>query len=64
MTTPPSPDRKPRCLRLVEHANGLKFRPPDQCQNERLPGSALCAHHLGDAVNEFRQVTTQPGEDA
>lgn len=58
MTTP---DRKPRCLRLIERSNGLKFRPTDQCPNEQLPGSALCAHHLGEAASEFRRLTSPAG---
>ncbi len=57
------PDRKPRCLRLIEHANGIKARPPERCPNEQLPGSALCAHHLGQAVAEFREITTGTDEE-
>jgi hypothetical protein len=56
MTTP---ERKSRCLRLVEHTNGIKLRGTDQCASERLPGSALCSHHLGEAASEFRRLTGQ-----
>ena len=48
--------RKPRCLRLVERTNGIKFRPADQCPNEQLPGSELCAHHLAKAAAEFNVI--------
>ena len=53
MTTP---ERKLICLRLVEKSNGIKIRPAEQCANERLPGSDLCAHHLGAAAGEFRNI--------
>ena len=49
--------RKPRCLRLVEGGNILKVRGTEQCQSERLDGSAYCAHHLAEAVREFKRIT-------
>ena len=54
MTTP---DRKVRCLRLVEATNVIKVRAPQQCANEQLPGSALCAHHLAEAAADYRRIT-------
>ena len=69
MTTPrPQPaqasDRKARCLRLVEHTNGIKTRPPERCTSERLPGSSLCAHHLGEAAADFRRIVQDSGGEA
>ena len=65
--TPATAERAPRCLRLVERTNGIRTRPPERCPNEQLPGSALCAHHLGEAASEFRRLTGQhddePGSD-
>lgn len=58
MTTP-TPPRAPRCLRLVEPTNGLKLRAPVQCDNPRLPGTDLCAHHLAGAVADWRRLTGQ-----
>ena len=49
-------ERKLICLRLVEKSNGIKIRPAEQCANERLPGSDLCAHHLGAAATDFRKI--------
>jgi hypothetical protein len=45
-------DRTDRCLLLVVGKHGK-----NQCQSERLPGSALCAHHLAEAAREFRALT-------
>jgi hypothetical protein len=55
-------ERKLICLRLVEKSNGIKIRPAEQCANERLPGSDLCAHHL--AATDFRKIigAAPPGE--
>lgn len=50
------PARKLICLRLVEHANGIKFKAAERCQSERLPGSDLCAHHLADAFREYSAI--------
>jgi hypothetical protein len=49
--TPATAGRAPRCLRLVERTSGVKIRPPERCANEALPGSALCAHHLGEVTS-------------
>jgi hypothetical protein len=49
-------ERKLRCLRLVEQTNGIKIKAAEQCPNERLPGSDLCARHLGDAAGDFRKI--------
>lgn len=54
MTTPA---RALRCLRLVEQTNVIKVRAPQQCANEQLPGSSLCAHHLGEAAADYRRIT-------
>jgi hypothetical protein len=59
-------ERAPRCLRLVERTNGIKAKPPERCANEALPGSALCAHHLGEAAREFQEIVSAHtiGEEA
>jgi hypothetical protein len=49
--------RKLICLRLTESTNGLKIKPAERCSSERLPGSALCAHHLAQAAEEYRKLT-------
>lgn len=49
-------ERAPRCLRLVERTSGVKIKPPERCANEQLPGSALCAHHLGEAASEYQAI--------
>lgn len=58
--TDPSPaqthPRKLTCLRLVERSNGIKLKSAERCANERLPGSDLCARHLGDAAADFRTI--------
>lgn len=50
------PARAPRCLRLVEHTNGIKLRPADQCESEQLPGSDYCGHHLAGAVEQYNAI--------
>lgn len=49
-------ERAPRCLRLVERSNGLKVKPKEQCGSEQVPGSALCATHLAEAVREYNEI--------
>ena len=56
MPSNPTPPRAPRCLRLVERTNGLKLKATEQCPNERLPGSDECAHHLGQAAADYREI--------
>jgi hypothetical protein len=51
MTTP---ERAPRCLRLVVDKHGK-----NQCTSEQLPGAELCAHHLAEAVADFKRLTGQ-----
>jgi hypothetical protein len=48
--------RKLICLRLVERTSGVRIRPPERCANEQLPGSDLCARHLGEAAADFRRI--------
>jgi hypothetical protein len=52
----PPAARAPRCMRLANNTNGLKIRSTDQCPNEQLPGSELCAHHLAEAVREWNEI--------
>ena len=61
MTTP-APERKLICLRLLERANGIKLRATERCANERLPGSDLCAVHLGQAAADFRRIIASAQE--
>jgi hypothetical protein len=56
--------RKLRCLLNVEHANGIKFKPTDQCPNERLPGTKVCAHHLAELVNDYGRILEENGGEA
>lgn len=61
MTTP-SPDRKPRCLRLVASRRGV-----NQCESERIPDSDFCLTHLERAVIDWcdrvASVAGQLGSD-
>lgn len=58
---PVASPRADRCLLLVERTNGVKLRGAERCPNERLPGFALCAHHVGETVNAYRRLTNDPG---
>lgn len=49
-----TPDRAPRCLLLIVDKRGT-----NQCQSKQLPGAALCAHHLAEAVADFNRLTGQ-----
>ena len=46
-------ERAPRCLRLV-----ISKRGKNQCESEQVPGSALCAHHLAQAAEDYRAIVT------
>jgi len=56
-----TPERKPRCLKLVVSKRGK-----NQCQSEQVDGSDLCAHHLARAVEDYRNIISVhvPGEEA
>ena len=51
-TTTTEPVRKLRCRILDERLN--------RCPNERMDddGTGLCAHHLAEAAEDFRRLTT------
>jgi len=46
-------ERKRRCLKLVISPKHGR----NQCENEQLPGSDLCAHCLAEAVEDYRHIT-------
>jgi len=52
--TPATAGRAPRCLRLVVSKRGK-----NQCESEQAPGSALCAHHLAEAVREYNEILAE-----
>lgn len=54
-----APERAARCLRLVALSGYPTPKPPVQCASEQLPGTVLCAHHLAEAVADFRRLTGQ-----
>ncbi len=49
-------ERRPRCLKLVEGRRGKKR----QCTSEQVDGSDLCAHHLAQAVEDWRNIVSAP----
>lgn len=55
--------RKRRCLKLIEHGNAMKVRGTEQCASERLDGSSYCAHHLAEAVREYKRITGESDDE-
>ena len=50
--------RAPRCLKLVTGKHGT-----NRCESEQVDGTDLCAHHLSNAVNDYRRIMTEHGVD-